>query len=157
MIRNKRKPRRDEKLLLPTDSHPLPQPPRSALNNFDDIKCEKTQFIHSAPTEAAMNPTFNSLIDHMTLNKTSAHHKNTMNFVEITKCILGMEPKDHDYSFNSEKTIAKKVSNCDTDLINADEFVSIENIEKFLGSQNMDYIDATLQTHLNADYFGGFY
>lgn len=111
------------------------------------------------PTDVTTNSVLTNSTDHTESNKTpsSVYNKNTLNLMEISKCILGMENEDHDYSFNLEKTTANKLSTCDTDLINADEFVSIENIKKYLGEQNMDYIDVTLQNHLNTDYFAGFY
>lgn len=129
------------------------------LNSFDAIKCEKILYVPPESVNVAANSVFKSTIDQTDSNKTSAsgHDKNTMNLMEISKCILGMENEDHDYSFNLEKTTTNKFSTCDPDLINGDEFVSIENIKKYLGEQNMDYIDVTLQNHLNTDYFGGFY
>lgn len=122
-----------------------------ALNNFDDIPFGSKTHNQYVPQEP---PNFtNNSIDHNESNKLSSsdYNKNTMNLMEISKCILGMENEDHDYSFNLEKTT--KLATCDTD--NGDEFVSIENIKKYLGERNMDYIDVTLQNHLSTDYFGG--
>lgn len=123
----------------------------SALNNFDDLNFDSktpNQYVPQEPPNFTNNP-----IDHNESKKMSSsdYNKHTMNLMEISKCILGMENEDDDYSFNLEKTT--KLSTCDTD--NGDEFVSIENIKKYLGERNMDYIDVTLQNHLSTDYFGG--
>lgn len=151
VTRNKRKPRKDELLLLPMSQN-------SALSNFDDINFDLETHNHYVPQEThsfITTTAFNNSIDHNDLNKlsSSVYNKNAMNLMEISKCILGMENEDQNYSFNLEKTTANKLSTCDTD--DGDEFVSIENIKKYLGERNMDYIDVTLQNHLNTDYFGG--
>lgn len=129
------------------------------LNNFDAIKSENTFYVPPEPTEIASNFGTNISIDHTDPKKllTNLDSKNAMNFTEISKCILGMENVDHGYSFNTEKTAANNLLTAETDLGNGDEFVSIENIKKYLGAQNMDYIDVTLQNHLSTDYFGSFY
>lgn len=136
----------------------LPISQNSALNNFDEIISgfkTHNQYIPQELPDFATDSVLNNSIDHNESNKltSSVYNKNAMNLMEISKCILGMENEDHDYSFNLEKTTASKLSTCDTD--NGDEFVSIENIKKYLGERNMDYIDVTLQNHLSTDFFGG--
>lgn len=159
--RNKRKHRKDEPLSISQIPQPISLPLKLELNNFNEIKCEKSQHIHTVPANATSNSIFVESIAHNKESKTSddAYDMNTMNLMEISKCILGMENADDDYSFNLEKSTMHKHSTCDNDfnIINGDEFVSIENIKKYLGEQNMDYIDVTLQNHLTTDYFSDFY
>lgn len=148
--RNKKKSRTDDILIQPKMSQSLSVPLTPGMSE---------KYTPFEPADVIAKSVQNDFMDHIESNKMypGVCGKNTMNLVEMSKCILSMENEEHDYSFNLEKIPANKFSNCDIDLMNGEEFVSIENIKKYLGEQNMDYIDVTLQKHLNTDYFGGFY
>lgn len=148
--RNKRKSRTDDTLI----QSKMPQSLSGPLT--PGISEKYTPF---EPAGVISGSVHDDSIDHVEWNKTytAVCGKNTMNLMEMSKCILSMENEDRDYAFNLEKMPAIKFFNCDVDLINGDEFVSIENIKRYLGEQNMDYIDVTLQKHLNTDYFSGYH
>lgn len=82
---------------------------------------------------------------------------NTMDLMEISKCILGIEDERtlfNNYELIDEKSFSNGESNFRAD--SNDEFVSIEAIKKFLTDPSIKYVDLTLQDHLNVDYYNSF-
>lgn len=79
------------------------------------------------------------------LNNENDDNKNTIDLMDISKCIFGI---DNDKNIYNEYEV--KQNN-----FTSDEYVSIEAIKKYLSEPSIEYIELTTQEHFNNDYFNG--
>lgn len=77
------------------------------------------------------------------LSNENNDNKNTIDLMDISKCIFGI---DNDKNMYNEYEV--KQNN-----FTSDEYVSIEAIKKYLSEPSIEYIELTTQEHFNSDYF----
>lgn len=139
IAKNKKKSRKSVSSSYSSSNSSLPL--NSDLNDFNNVKSEKSEHYDSSNLIEYHN--IIECSDFTERNNLSAAIERQLPVVQTKN-----ESRDHYLDINEICQIDRTVYD--------EEFVSIENIKKYLGEQNMDYIDVTLQNHLNTDYYGGF-